>query len=631
MQWLRKHSVEILLILLTGLIVNVCTYLMMHGYVMTFNDTDDYMRLVRMKELFLTRDWNNNVIARCNYPLGGELHWSRLYDMCWFPLMWLVRAFCSDQARALAITGFIITPIIGAIASIVFFKIMHYIFEERSAFIGAVLFAAHPILRASIAFGHPDYHGFIIFVMLMFALSVCHIIATRFQSREAYIFMGFASAVCIWTSPETLIPLLAVELVLIGVGLVKKAQILNGLYAKNMIATICMITLIANDISPKLLALLIALMLLMLPYSTFSLKYLNDSLMKNWHMGILLVTVLALPLLNHNIAYDKISIVHVALYMYGALFCSISRIYETQSQKTRVLSMLAWGMLIALIYISMYPKFLYGMAADIDDFIKTIWLDHVSEMKSPYDSDLHLFFYGFAALNIAAIYAKISEMMKSPLHAKGVIWLCFIACTIVYTMCSNFSVRMLPYAVVFSLPLLVNMGMSDFTMQKFNSLVRISITALITVLLPIIASGSSNDNEENENKISNRLYEIIDNLSPTPVVIMAHTNDGPELLYRTKHCVVGCPYHRQTEGIARSYIALNGTFDEKRITHILKQTRTSYIFVRKAQFTATNKYCLGKILAMHTIDPQNYPLPTWIELVKLPDDLQDFVIARYKP
>ena len=28
--------------------------------------------------------------------------------------------------------------------------------------------------------------------------------------------------------------------------------------------------------------------------------------------------------------------------------------------------MLAWGMLIALIYISMYPKFLYGMAADID-------------------------------------------------------------------------------------------------------------------------------------------------------------------------------------------------------------------------------------------------------------------------
>jgi len=44
-------------------------------------DSDGYARLVRVERLLETGAWFNSSLPRANWPYGGELHWSRLFDM----------------------------------------------------------------------------------------------------------------------------------------------------------------------------------------------------------------------------------------------------------------------------------------------------------------------------------------------------------------------------------------------------------------------------------------------------------------------------------------------------------------------------------------------------------------------
>ena len=44
-------------------------------------DSDCYMRLVRVRELYNTGNWYDAVISRSNAPYGERLHWTRSFDV----------------------------------------------------------------------------------------------------------------------------------------------------------------------------------------------------------------------------------------------------------------------------------------------------------------------------------------------------------------------------------------------------------------------------------------------------------------------------------------------------------------------------------------------------------------------
>ena len=50
-------------------------------------------------------------------------------------------------------------------------------------------------------------------------------------------------------------------------------------------------------------------------------------------------------------------------------------------------------------------------------------------------------------------------------------------------------------------------------------------------------------------------------LGDRPRVVLAEFSFGPELLYRTRHAVIGTPYHRNVDGVVDGYLIFNQPFD----------------------------------------------------------------------
>ncbi|MDR3151446.1 MAG: hypothetical protein LBT67_01165, partial [Holosporaceae bacterium] len=193
---------------------------------------------------------------------------------------------------------------------------------------------------------------------------------------------------------------------------------------------------------------------------------------------------------------------------------------------------------------------------------------------------------------------------------------------------------MLPHAVVFGLPLVIDLGMNGNIVKSFNRILRIIMTFFISIGVGYIAmclDYKAENKAEEDKKTSNsgsdfqknlELLRVIDSLSAVPVVIMASTNDGPELLYRTKHSVVAASYHRQGDGIIASHVVLQEKFDENRIKKILKTTKTDYIFIRKSNGAPSSVNSLSDMVNAGSI------LPSWLSVVEIPAKFNDIALLK---
>jgi hypothetical protein len=186
---------------------------------------------------------------------------------------------------------------------------------------------------------------------------------------------------------------------------------------------------------------------------------------------------------------------------------------------------------------------------------------------------------------------------------------------------------MIPYSALFALPLIIDFGMNGALTKSLHRLSRIIVSAFLSMFFIFVAAGfkPTEENKALEKPTYTReeLFEAIDNLSKEPVVIMAHANDGPSLLYYTKHSVVGAPYRRQVQGIISSHKIMEDEYDEKTVKNILKSTDSSYIFVRKSKrdMDKSKRPSLARMI----IDNN---LPEWLEVVKLPEKFSDIIVAK---
>jgi hypothetical protein len=252
------------------------------------------------------------------------------------------------------------------------------------------------------------------------------------------------------------------------------------------------------------------------------------------------------------------------------------------------------------------------MKADVDPSIREIWFYRVSEMKSPFEQDGRLLFILHAIMLAIAVLSKVFELVDRKSVARllirneqpattsernigtnsgvqgrvnTVVWVILIAITVCYTIFAVFAYRMLPYSFMFGSILIAEFGMSSrFTMRLSRSL-RIVLTFFMATAFVFIATwleGCGDEkNDDTTASSPQKLFQEIDNLSNTPAVIMANSNDGPLLLYYTKHSVVGAPYHRHVNGIINSFKVMEDKFCESEVKKILILTDASYIFVRK--------------------------------------------------
>ncbi|GHU13238.1 hypothetical protein FACS189449_08330 [Alphaproteobacteria bacterium] len=593
--------------MIIGFIFSIVSYYSAFGWHINFLDTDDHMRMVRIREFFTHFDLSNNVIARSNVPFGCSLHWTRFYDFFIIIPSYLLNFFTDSINNAIEYVCFCISPIVKCISIAILFKIVCRILKKYDANIVASIFLAHVALVNTYSFGRPDHHAFIILFELIFTDAVVRIVCNNFNRTKDYVLVSLISALCIWISPETLIPI----------------AIVNALFFFLALGGI-------GDLQ----------------------KLLLQNIMTALFVGIIILDSIS------KIEYDKISIVHFSLFTCASIFLGICVFVQNiQMSIFAKLSIIGLGLIcVAAVFLATYPKFLRGMEADISDYVKLIWLSKISEMKPVFASNFGIDFAIYAIIILVAVSRKIYYLANRRFCRLSIVWSIFILNTIFYTIFAFFSVRMLPFSILFSLPLLVDLGMNSrnrriivtffitigvfFTSATVDSVKSVFAAPALTASLPSAKCERCACNIEANSAVVNgatstltvrELYKEIDNLSDTPVVIMASSNDGPKLLYYTKHSVLGAPYHRQQEGIISSYKVMQDAFSEKTVGKILLDTNASYIFIKKSAFAKraiSKAHASAEHASLANMIVHNTNIPPWITIVKLSEKFDNIIIAK---
>jgi hypothetical protein len=108
---------------------------------------------------------------------------------------------------------------------------------------------------------------------------------------------------------------------------------------------------------------------------------------------------------------------------------------------------------------------------------------------------------------------------------------------------------------------------------------------------------------------------------PDSEVVLAFLDLGPQILYYTRHQIIGAPYHRNGEGILASH-EIFSTNDTEKARSMMAERGVGLILLcpnspEQNFYTATNgaEALYGRLSAN---DP-----PDWIEPLPLPDELRD--------
>ncbi|MDR3179821.1 MAG: hypothetical protein LBT70_02885 [Holosporaceae bacterium] len=623
-----------------------------YGCHICFFDTDDYMRAVRIREFFQYFDLSNNVIARSNVPLGCSLHWTRFYDFFLIIPSYILSFFTDSISAAIEYVCFFMGPILKSCCIFVLFRIANSICPRHEVIVITTIFFVYFNFYMIGALGKPDHHTFIMLFVLLFIDAAVLAIRYRFSRPGDYVRMALISALCIWISPETLIPLVLMDVLLffltfLGLGNLKMLLLKNTMIAF-LVGLIIMDAVHSNvGVFSILMILLLVSMLYFIEYDEIFLKF--ASLDRLVHLAFLAIPILLLALIPFTpeicaVEYDKISAVHFALYLSASVFFWLCLSSQQRLKSSKIFHFFFGKIIfltVAAIFLLTYPKFFSGMEADISDYTRKIWLSKVSEMKSPFSCELAGCFSIHLLYTILMVIYKIRQLGTGPeqfLVAQcfrsrtSLIWWIFLLNAICYTIFATMANRMIPYSMLFSLPLYVDFCMNYISKKSSGTGVRLAAAFLVT-MGPLIVLNFIYDILDPPKSLPDKpkytkqeLWKALDRLSDAPVVIMASTSYGPELLYYTKHSVVAAPYHRQSEGIARFYKTMMDAFDENTVKKILIDTNTSYIFLKKST-SVKNTLNDGSSQNLSSMIISNN-LPKWISSVEIPKKFDDIIVVK---
>ena len=629
----KNRLTEIIVLTILYVILLIAHYTNNFGWCINFIDTDDHMQVIRIKEFFEHLDWHNSIIARGNYPYGCDLHWTRLYDFFIIILSLIFRIFTSSIDNAIEYACFCISPLIGVVCLRLIFEIFSKFMKKDTVFIASAVFCASPFLLTFFTFGRPDHHAFIVLCLLAYVYDFVKTVSQKTDVNAIH--AALLATACIWTSPETLIVISLSDFILF-ISAFERPTLFRYLFFKNLMTT-CFVGIVALIPSSPIASVMLAIAAILI----CTCKNIREKLISIFLQAspaLLYCTAYSIFIGACKIApveYDKISAVHISLFWAAAIFFAVnSRIFD---KKHWLLYTLASAFFIGIMYLITYPLFFFGMSGQIPDYVKEIWLSKISEMQSPFASTEHgSVFFVYSLISVTAIIVKAQELIKNRInYNEKIIWCEFLTLGGTYLILTGFANRMNPYAELFMLPMIVSLGMSSKFVKNMNRIRKILLTMFLAILymyavvavLCLFDQDTENKTENNipqtkEEKFETEmdLLKFLDDLSPTPAVIMADSNDGPKILHYTKHRILGANYHRQIQGIISSYNVMRREYDEKVVMDTIRETKTKFIFVRNDDQVKKAGSFASRIL--------EGKYPTWIRIVELPKKFSGAVIAE---
>ncbi len=568
------------------IILEIAAYQLITGKKnLQFVDSDCYMRMVRVEQLYTTHNWYDASIHRSNWPYGEKLHWSRLFDIILIAGALIGCPFVGFKA-ALFWWGMYIGPILNVASVAVLLWAAAPLFRQNSLLRLGLLFLGQAGIWCVYIMGRPDHHCLL---LLLFCTLIGFCIRIL-DSRYSLLYSGYAgitAATALWVSIESLVAVVMLSGVLTVLWVWKAERFA-------------------------------------LKAGVFSLSLLIFS--------ILYIFVEAPPRIAAAVVYDKLSIVHVVAFFLFTLFWAHTCRIKYNSSRLRTLAIFVFCCITGAVLHKYYSVFFQGPYAGIDPRIVPIWLSKVKEVHPLLQFSRHgitnlVLFLGPALLcvpyTIYLIVNRRNEFSKE--------WVMYSIGMVIYIPLALYQMRWAAYAdVVMLFPMAVILEkcllkLNTIGKKYLKTIAKFLVTAAFCTGFLIIGIILLPGGKAKLDLTATKATAFLNSpqMRFNPKTIIANVDFGPEILYRTPHRVVATPYHRNGAGITCVYDIMTAHTDSEayKLLHqreanliLLVPESTEKVFYQNAMHSDT---FYKRLLTGH--------YPVWLRPVKLPENLMEYM------
>ena len=628
-----KYKAQIILIV-CGLIASFLCWSRVHFFTFFFGDfavryfdTDDFMTIVRIRDFFENFDLADNIIKRANFPYGGDMHWTRIYDFFLISPSYILNFFF-DIKKATEYVGLLISPAVKCVLIVVVYELMKKISQSKTAaFLTTLLIALHPAINYTNMFARPDHHAFTMLMMALYLLFLAECCENNFRNNLDNIKVGIVSALNLWTTPETLMLLLLTSAVIFLYAYDDREKMLA--VARQCAYTAASISVIVVVFRPFEVS-----TILFLIFSAAAIAAIYKKIF--WLAAVLGAVAICSVFNTLPVEYDKISIVHLILYIAMTCFFAGSVKFDDFWKKCVV------GGILGIAFLALFPKFFYGMEAGISDALREAWFaNDVDEMKSPFsfDSTVVSYFVVYIVISVIAIYDKIQRLVAKQKESYDLMWWILIASCFCYIIFSCIADRLRATLAFFSIPLIVEFGFHGTFSKFLSENLKIILVCLLSIgsdvtqkYYPILrlffmegADGFIKFCEMHKDAYEqeDRFFKVLDGISQKPITVFTYLGKAAPTLYYTKHNVVATPYHRHEQGIIAFNQVMQSPYNEPLVKEIFKKTKTDYVFVSKGMTYSSQRYMVSfaGMIARGSC-------PGWADIAEIPFEFSDVILLK---
>lgn len=556
-------------------------------------DSDGYARLIRVERLLETGAWFDSSLPRANWPEGGALHWSRLFDMLLIALALPIMPALGVKA-ALYWSGAVISPILHLFSAAAVVWAARPLIGRFGALIAGALTAVQFGVLGYATLGHADHHMlFGLIAVLAIGFTIHSLCATGPTGRHAA-WAGVALAAGFWLGAEMQI---TAALCLTVLGLKWAFE---------------------DGPDPAL----------------------------NLSLGLLAGIAVALAVERgsgfFDVGYDRLSIVHLTLAALLAVFWwAVVRLAGRGPKGVpgRLCLAIAGASAVLAVMWLLYPKVFVNPLMDFDPVILKIF-EGVAEY-GPIEDIPHFLLYAGVSL-IAGPW--VLWRLKTESGDKRWAWLLLAVSSLVYLVFALNWIRWSLYVGLFLAIAVADLIIhADAVIDRWflfprRMLVKVPVVVLLAVGplaagTALVYAQGAEDREINEAEAASgegdpRLcpvqamagYLEAPPWTDRPRAILASVNFGAELLYRTRHRVTATLHHPNAQGILDSVRILGG-IDDGKILKLLRERQVDLILI--CEHSAHDGYFLmggGDRILYKRLERGEFP--DWIVEVGLPQDLR---------
>ena len=571
-------------------------------------DTDSYMRVLKIMDLYNGAGWYDTVTPRLGAPEGLSLHWTRPVDLLILLPALLAHALGADMARAVYWIGAGFSTACHILACIAVAWAARPLWPSPGHRFAAMILLTNAAAFGYGTFGRADHHTLLLLLTVMMLGAMLRAAmgntTPRAQRRWAAA-GGLYAGLGIWVSPEFLVPLVPVIATL---GLFWVDAPLDAKEARKQGAAVAEIRDWATPGAVFALV-MAAVILVAIPIEQPPQRWLAAE-------------------------YDKVSFPYLVLpLIWAAVFLIAGRVRG--GFWVRVAAGLALGVLGAGLLLALFPNLLFGPLG-VGDRLKRDFLDTVQEMQPLWPTSIVRLrgFLPMAGQSIAGVVLLpfALKRWRGERHWAGLlIAMAFGFMLIGALMHARLGVEFSPTVAI------ICAGFFALTEAKFRgaphwrrtpalTLVAVALTVgpmLASLALPKAPAGQTcpvHDlaNWLNEAHPGQAVPGTVPGTGAAPIIMTDDYSYAPELAFRTDYRFVAGPYHRNPQAIFDTIDTMAATDDAQ--AKAILQKRQVALVVRCSDVIVPRLFD-GNTINFYAKLGGRGDLPNWLTPLDLPPEL----------